>query len=155
MADRDQHVLELYKEHRIRGQVDGFYKPRSDEYRTAYRQSLLIKGVLLALGAVAGLFAGINLAGERAVWSVLAAAFPALSTALIAYDGLFLFDRLAKIYGDVVGSVSVVRQPSGDGVQSAAVGDYVNTVEAIFLREQGQWGQLTGDIELQAPPSSK
>jgi hypothetical protein len=155
MADRDHHVLELYKEYRIREQVDRFYKPRSVEYRSAYRESLLIKGVLLALGAVAGLFAAINLAGERALWSVLAAAFPAPSTALIAYDGPFRFDRLAKIYGDVVDSVSVVRQPAGPDVRPGAVSEYVNTVEAIFLREQGQWGQLTGDVELQAPPSSK
>lgn len=84
---------------------------------------------------------------------MLAAVFPALSTALVAYDGLIAFDRLAKLYGDVVSSVSHVDKPPKDNLQASDVTDYVATVEGIFLREQGQWGQLTQDIELQAPPS--
>jgi hypothetical protein len=135
--------------------IDGFYTPRSSEYRSAYRQSLVLTGVLLALGAVAGVLASANVGGQRVLWSVLAAAFPALSTALIAYDGLFAFERLAKLYRDVVGSVRRVEKPSGPNLQAADVSDYVAMVEGIFVREQGQWGQLTRDIELQAPPSPK
>jgi hypothetical protein len=95
--------------------------------------------------------AAVNLGGHRALWSVLAAVFPAVSTALVAYDGLISFERLAKLYGDVVSSVRQVAKPSRENPQ--AVTAYVATVEGIFLREQGQWGQLTQDIELQAPPS--
>jgi hypothetical protein len=150
-----QQVMALYKKYRIDDQIDGFYEPRSAEYRSAFRQSAVAKSLLLGLGAIAGALAGANVGGHRVLWSVLAAAFPALSTALVAYDGLIAFERLTKLYGDVVRSVARVEKPSGPNPQAAEVSDYVATVEGIFLREQGQWGQLTRDIELQAPPSPK
>ncbi|HET6864541.1 MAG TPA: SLATT domain-containing protein [Solirubrobacteraceae bacterium] len=147
--------MDLYKKYRLDGQVRDFYTPRSEEYRSAFRQSLVSKSVLLALGAIAGALAGANVGGHRVLWSVLAATFPALSTALVAYDGLISYERLAKLYSDVVGSVGRVDRPSGPNLLAPDVTDYVATVEGIFLREQGQWGQLTRDIELQAPASPK
>ena len=155
MIQHPQEVMDLYKMYRLDGQVRDFYTLRSEEYRSAFRQSLVSKSVLLALGAIAGALAGANVGGDRVVWSVLAATFPALSTALVAYDGLISYERLAKLYGDVVGSVGRVDRPSGPNLQAPDVTDYVATVEGIFLREQGQWGQLTRDIELQAPPSPR
>ncbi|MGN6868987.1 MAG: SLATT domain-containing protein [Solirubrobacteraceae bacterium] len=147
--------MDLYKKYRLDGQVRDFYTPRSEEYRSAFRQSLVTKSVLLALGAVAGALAGANVGGHRVLSSVLAAALPALSTALVAYDGLISYERLAKLYGDVVSSVARVGSPPGPDLQASDVSDYVATVEGIFLREQGQWGQLTRDIELLAPASPK
>ena len=155
MIEHPQQVLDLYEAYRVNDQVNDFYTPRSTEYRSAVDQSLAIKRALLALGAIAGVLAAANVGGHRALWSLLAAAFPALSTALVAYDGLISFERLAKLYGDVVSSVALVERPSGPNLQAIDVTDYVATVEGIFLREQGQWGQLTRDIELQAPPSPK
>jgi hypothetical protein len=155
VIEHPQEVIDLYKKYRLDGQVMDFYAPRSEEYRSAFRQSLVSKSVLLALGAVAGALAGANIGGHRVLWSVLATAFPAVSTALVAYDGLISFERVAKLYGDVVSSVALVERPSGPNLQAIDVTDYVATVEGIFLREQGQWGQLTRDIELQAPPSPK
>jgi hypothetical protein len=152
MSERDGEVLKLYREQRVRSQVEEFYGPRSGEYRSANRQSLVVKAVLLALGGVAGVLAGANVGGLRSLWSVLAAAFPALSTALVAYDGLFSFERLAKLYSDVIAATNLVEEPTGLAVDAASVAAYVTTVEAIFQREQGQWGQLTGEIELAAPP---
>lgn len=153
MIEHPKQVMALYKKYRLDDQVDGFYTPRSQEYQSAFRQSAVTKSVLLGLGAIAGALAGANVGGHRALWSVLAAALPAVSTALVAYDGLISFERLAKLYGDVVKSVSVVDKPSRDTPQASDVTDYVAAVEGIFLREQGQWGQLTQDIQLQAPPS--
>lgn len=155
MIEHPQDVMDLYKKYRVDDQINGFYTPRRNEYRSAFRQSIVTKTILLALGAAAGLLAGLNVGGHRVLWSVLAAGFPAVSTALVAYDGLFAFERLAKLYNDVVGSVSQVMRPSGPDLEASAVSDYVAEVEGIFLREQGQWGQLTRDIELQAPPSPK
>lgn len=153
MIEHPQQVLDLYRTYRVEEQINDFYTPRSDEYRSAYRQSLATKRVLLGLGAIAGVLASTNVGGQRVLWSVLAAVFPALSTALLAYDGLISFERLTKLYGDVVRSVIRVDEPPKDNPQASDVTDYVATVEGIFLREQGQWGQLTQDIELQAPPS--
>lgn len=155
MLEHPQEVLDLYRKYRLQHQVSDFYTPRSSEYRAAFRQSLVAKSVLLALGAAAGVLAAANVGGQRVLWSVLAAAFPALSTALVAYDGMFAFERLEKLYGDVVRSVSRVARPSGPNLENTAVSAYVAEVEGIFLREQGQWGQLTRDIELQAPPTPK
>jgi hypothetical protein len=157
MAERDGTVLEVYLAHRVQDQIDRFYKPRRAEYLSAYRQSLVVKAVLLALGGVAGILAGINLAGWRPVWAVLAAALPACATALAAYDGLFSFDRLAKVYGDVVTAVALLDQPTADRVvgDRSALSEYVTAAETIFLNEQGQWGQLTRETPLVAPQPPK
>jgi SMODS and SLOG-associating 2TM effector domain 1 len=155
MLEHPQEVLDLYRKYRLDDQVRDYYTPRSREYRAAFRQSLVGKSILLALGAVAGVLAAANVGGQRVLWSVLAAAFPAVSTALVAYDGMFAFERLAKLYSDVVRSVSRVARPSGPNLQDTDVTAYVAEIEGIFLREQGQWGQLTRDIELQSPPSPK
>lgn len=157
MADRDRTVLEVYREHRVQDQINQFYKPRRTEYLSAYRQSLVVKAVLLALGGVAGILAGINLAGIRPVWSVLAATLPAVATALVAYDGLFSFDRLGKVYGDVVTAVALLDEPTEAEVlaDASALSKYVTAAETIFLNEQGQWGQLTRETPLVAPQPPK
>jgi SMODS and SLOG-associating 2TM effector domain 1 len=157
MAERDRKVLDLYLTHRVQHQIDTFYKPRRTEYLAAYRQSLVAKAVLLALGGVAGILAGINLSGLRPVWSVFAAALPAVSTALAAYDGLFSFDRLAKVYGDVVTAVALLDQPTDAEVvaNGSVLTNYVTAAETIFLNEQGQWGQLTRETPLVAPQPPK
>jgi hypothetical protein len=157
MAERDRKVLDVYLESRVLDQIDQFYKPRRAEYLSAYRQSLVLKAVLLALGGVAGILAGINLGGIRPVWAVLAAAFPAVSTALVAYDGLFSFDRLAKVYGDVLTAVALLDQPTEAEVvaDGSALTTYVTAAETIFLNEQGQWGQLTRETPLVPPQPPK
>jgi hypothetical protein len=157
MAERDRKVLDAYLEHRVQCQIEQFYKPRRAEYLSAYRQSLVVKAVLLALGGVAGILAGINLAGLRPVWSVLAATLPALSVALAAYDGLFSFDRLAKVYGDVLTAVALLDQPTEAEVAAdgSALTKYVTAAETIFLNEQGQWGQITRETPLVAPHPPK
>ena len=153
MIEHPQEVLDLYKAHRVKDQVDDFYTKRSAEYRSASRQSAVAKNLFLIAGAIAGLLAALDASGHRALWSVLAAAFPALSTALVAYDGLISFDRLAKLYSDVVGAVGRIADPATADPQ--AVSGYVAKVEGIFLREQGDWGQVTREIEQQAPPSTQ
>ena len=157
MAERDRTVLTVYLEHRVRDQINEFYKPRRTEYLSAYRQSLMLKAVLLALGGVAGIFAGINLGGARPVWSVLAAALPAVSTALAAYDGLFSFDRLGKVYGDVLTAIALLDRPSEAEVTADGnvLANYVTAAETIFLNEQGQWGQLTRETPLVGPQPPK
>jgi hypothetical protein len=157
MAERDRMVLQVYQEYRVQDQIEQFYKPRRTEYLSAYRQSLVVKAVLIALGGVAGIFAGINLGGIRSIWSVVAAALPAVSTALVAYDGLFSFDRLAKVYGDVVTAVMLLDRPTEAEVvaDGSTLANYVTAAETIFLNEQGQWGQLTRETPLVAPQPPK
>jgi hypothetical protein len=157
MAERDRTVLTVYLEHRVKDQLSEFYEPRRREYLSAYRQSLVLKALLLALGGIAGIVAGINLAGLRPAWAVLAAAFPAVSTALAAYDGLFSFDRLAKVYGDVLTALALLEQPTETQVEadSSVLTKYVTAAETIFLNEQGQWGQITRETPLVGPQPPK
>jgi hypothetical protein len=56
----------------------------------------LIAVFMVSTAAVAAL-ASANVAGLRSLWSILAVAFPALSTALSAYNTLYAFDATIKL----------------------------------------------------------
>jgi hypothetical protein len=100
-----------------------------------------------------------DVGGLKTLWAVLAVVFPALFTALSAYNGLYAFERQAKLYHDAANALLRARADAPDlkpGITGAdyrqALSAYVNKVESILRREQGQWGQLTSEIEPIEPP---
>ena len=154
LTERHEQAGALYRRHRIADQLDGFYRPAAAEYRAARRQVVLLNGVLLMLAAVSGVLAGADVDPDG-LWSVLAIAFPAVATALAAYDGVYAFDRVGRLYQDAIDSLDNLEPP--EGADPDALRTYVEAAEAIMRREQGQWGQLTSDIALvqHAPGRSK
>ena len=93
---------------------------------------------------------------------MLAVIFPGLSTALSAYDGLYAFERQAKLYRDAANAVHRARADAPDLKQGLtetdyrrALSAYVYEVESIFRQEQGQWGQLINEIKPAEPPKAE
>lgn len=153
MNDHPQDFLRLYLERRLQDQF-AWYRGRRVELETARAQLITLTAVLLVLTAVAAALAAADLGGQRLFWSVLATAFPALSTAFSAYAGLYGFERVAKLYGDAANSLDriLAQAPEPDErVAAADVDKYVARIEDIFRKEQGQWGQLTGETPSAEP----
>jgi hypothetical protein len=154
MSDRDRELLAAYAAHRVRDQM-GYYEGAAREYRAARQQVVVLMGLLLALGGIAGVLSTTDVAGPRDIWTVLAVAFPALSTALAAYEGLFAFERVGRLYDDARAALEAAEIDAPDPREDPGaerLRSYVETVEAILRREQAQWGQLSSDIKLAEPP---
>jgi hypothetical protein len=161
MTERDQQFLALYQKHRFQDQR-AFYDSRRREFEAARDEVLWLTTVFMVLTAAVAALASANLGGLRSLWSVLAVAFPALSTALSAYNGLYAFERQAKIYGDAATALLRARAdspdlklPMDDSAFQQALIAHVQQVEQILGNEQAQWGQLIGEIKPAEPPSSK
>ncbi len=115
----------------------------------------------MVLTAAVAALASANVGGLKWVWSILAVAFPAISTALSAYNAFYAFERQAKIYGDAANALLHARADSpdlkpsmDDAAFEKALGAHVEQVELILRNEQAQWGQLVGEIKpAEAPPS--
>lgn len=108
----------------------------------------------MGLAGAASALAAADVGGLKALWAVLAVVFPALSTALSAYNGLYTFERQAKLYRDAANMMLHARADAPDlkpeiteAGYRQALSAYVNKVEGILRREQGQWGQLISEIE--------
>ena len=161
MTERDQQFLALYQKHRFQDQRT-FYDSRRREFETAHDEVLWLTTVFMVLTAAAAALASANLGGLRALWSILAVAFPAVSTALSAYNALYAFERQAKIYGDAANSLLRARAdspdlkpPMDDSAFQQALTAHVEQIERILGNEQAQWGQLIGEIKPVEPPSSR
>jgi hypothetical protein len=160
MTERDQQFLALYERHRFQDQR-AFYDSRRTEFEAARDEVLWLTTVFMVLTAAVAALASANVGGLRSLWSILAVAFPALSTALSAYNALYAFERQAKIYGDAANALLRARAdspdlkpPMDDAAFQQALGAHVEQVERILGREQAQWGQLIGEIKPVAPPPS-
>ena len=161
MTARDQQFLALYKSRRFQDQRD-FYDSRRREFDAARDQVLWLTSVFMVLTAAVAALASANVGGLKPVWSILAVAFPALSTALSAYNAFYAFERQAKIYGDAANALLRARADSPDlkppmddlAFQQALIA-HVQQVEQILGNEQAQWGQLIGEIKPAEPPSSR
>ena len=68
----------------------------------------------MVLTAAVAALASANVGGLKSLWSVLAVAFPALSTALATYNALYAFERQTKIYGDAANALLRARADSPD-----------------------------------------
>jgi hypothetical protein len=160
MTERNQQFLALYRKHRFEDQR-AFYDSRRREFETARDQVLWLTAVFMVLTAAVAALASANVGGLKSLWSVLAVAFPALSTALAAYNALYAFERQAKIYGDAANALLRARAdspdlkpPMDDTAFQQALSAHVEQIEQILRSEQAQWGQLIGEIKPVAPPES-
>ncbi len=156
MNEQKQQFLNLYQECRYEDQK-GFYEKRMAEFQRARSEVITIQTILMAIAAITAFFAASGI-GWKIFWTLLAVILPILSTALISYDGLYDFERHAKLYRDARNALYRVSAkdpglPSNlsEEARSAQVIDYVKSVEAIFHKEQGQWGQLTSEAKPSAP----
>ena len=149
MSERSRQALALYRAARVDDQVD-YYRRTSAEYDRAAAQSVALSAVLLSLTTLAGALAGLEISGKMG-WAIAAAVIPAVSTALAAYDAIFGFERVSKIFADAMRSLRLIEEPDLVGIEddaeaAAEVGAYADAVEAVLLKEQAQWGQLTAEI---------
>jgi SMODS and SLOG-associating 2TM effector domain 1 len=152
VSERAQQALALYRRHRLDDQL-GWYEARRREFVAAARQLASLSALVLALGAGVSVLAGTSVAG-KAVWAALAAVLPAVATTLSAYGALYAYERQAKIYADARRSLLLLsrRMPDLSAKDAElALGNYVDSVEDVLRREQGQWGQLLAELPLAKP----
>jgi hypothetical protein len=162
MSQRNREFMQLYNEHRYLNQV-GFYKSRSQEFKEANSQLLTATGVIMIITAgVSAATAALTESSWKPLLAILAVALPALSTALAAYNELFAFERQSKLYQDAKNALHAalaespdVKQGLSESEYDIAVGVYVNVVEGVFRKEQGQWGQLQSQAKMVELPAAK
>jgi hypothetical protein len=156
MGNRHEQFLNFYQTYRHKDQV-GFYQARCAEFGRARRQAIITAGVLMLLTTMVSIFAATNLIFLKPVWAALSVFFPALSTALTAYNSLFAFESQLKLYKDASRALHSAEadayglRKSGDEA-GKKIEAYVDRVEEILRKERGQWGQLTSEIKLVEPP---
>lgn len=149
---RAERFLALYGEHRLQDQR-AYYHQRREEFERAQQQANLAAGLLMVLAAASAAAAGAN-ATPRILWVVLAAILPATAGLGQMMQRLFAYERLAKLYEDAaraladVGAAPIVDGPDDDEM-ARRVGAYVDKVETILRKEQGQWGQLVAELKLE------
>jgi hypothetical protein len=136
-----------------------FYEKRDQDFEKSQGQVTKISGAILVATAIVAFLAGADSA-RKSIWTTLAAVLPALATMFVAYSALYSFERIAKLYRDAARQLRLAKVDAPDIVAqpptSAAVAAYVSTVEEIFQRELGQWGQLPSKTRRSAsadPPS--
>jgi hypothetical protein len=145
VSTREEQFLELYRQARVDNQLD-YYEGTAKRFERAHNQLLLLSSVVFGVTGAVALVAGLDVPG-KAVWAVIAAVLPAVTTVIAAYQGLFAFERVAKLYRDAARKLRRIQPPPVTGTTEAspAFAAYVAEVEGIFEREQGQWGQLVSE----------
>jgi hypothetical protein len=142
MNDRAQQFVEVYRQARLEDQR-AYYERTAGRFQAAQRQLLLTSAIVFGISGTVGLIAGLDVPGKL-VWAILAAILPAVTTVLSAYEGLYAFDRVAKLSRDAARNLRRVETPDlSAGVdERAVIAQYVADVERVFTNERGQWGQL-------------
>lgn len=159
MSNGQKQFLEIYLNHRFHDQRV-WYESRNNEFSTANEQVITWKAILIGLTALVSFMAALPIIeGLENLWAILAVALPALSTALAAYDGLYAFDRQAKLYRDAAIELQRIRGTAPDrrtdlteAEYSRKLTEFVNEAESIMQLEQGQWGQLMSALERAEAP---
>jgi SMODS and SLOG-associating 2TM effector domain 1 len=142
-ADRAAQFAALYAEARIANQLK-FYTSRRQEYEKARDQAINAKWILSTLAAIAGAV-GAALPDVRTPLAIAAAFLAAAATATAAYQSLYAFPRLAKLFRDAELSLSVLdaaRKAMGPELDREQARALVERIEKVFTQENGQWGQL-------------
>jgi len=150
-AERAGQFAELYKEARIDDQLR-FYISRRMENEKAHDQAIHAKWTLSTLAAIAGAV-GAALPEARTALAIAAAFLAAAATAMAAYQSLYAFPRLAKLYRDAelsLASLTAAREAMGAGLSHEQSRKLIERIEKVFSQENGQWGQL---IRHSTPPS--
>jgi hypothetical protein len=153
VSERSRELLRFYRARRIDDQLR-FYSSRRELFERANGQALAVAATLLGFASAASALAGADV-GWTATWSALATILPATSSALTAYSAVYAFDQQSKIYGDAVRSVHAASRPSsqldvagGSPSSDENIAELVRRVEGVLRQEQGQWGQLTSQVQL-------
>lgn len=142
MSERSRQFAEFYLKDRLEQQLN-WYQGRRAEAEKARDQAIWGKGVLLALSALAGALGAIfpNL---RVGLAIAASFLAALATALTAYQALYGFPRIAKLYQDAETSLNALRALGlNPELPIYELRARVARIESVFGQENGQWGQLT------------
>ena len=149
MTTREQQFVEVYRQARVEDQRH-YYDRTASRFEAAHRQLLLGSSVLFGISGTVAILSGIEIPGKL-VWATLAAVLPAITTAIAAYEGLFAFQRVAKLYRDAAHNLRRIQQPAVEDAATAqaALEAYVAEVERVFERERGQWGQLGAEPDAQ------
>jgi len=140
MTGRAAEFRDLYLKLRIANQLR-WYRSRSDEYKQASQQAIVVRNVLLVLAALAGLAGQLTTGTGRAALGVVAAALAALAAAVTAYEALIGFAQLSNLYDDAIRNLRTA-EIDWDATGRHDVAAEVGRVEQIFRTENGQWGQL-------------
>ena len=142
MNDRAQQFVEVYRQARLEDQRT-YYERTASRFQAAQRQLLLTSAIVFGISGTVGLIAGLDVPGKLA-WAILAAILPAVTTVLSAYEGLYAFERVAKLNRDAARNLRRIEIPSlsGDIDERTVIAQYVADVERIFTNERGQWGRL-------------
>ena len=145
MSSRGRQFVEVYRHARVEDQRK-YYVRTADEFEAARRQLLLTSSLVFGASAAVGLIAGLDVPGKL-VWAILAAVLPVLTTALAAYEGLYGFARVSKLYRDAARNLRLIEAPtlSHSADEPEAIAAFVAQVEEIFEHERGQWGQLAAE----------
>lgn len=153
MENHDKQFLMLYQENRHKDQAT-FYKLRHDEYEKARRQAIIVAGVLMFMAAIVSFLTTNPLIGTIQLWAVMGTIFPALSTALTAYNSIFAFEQQSKLYQDALfalhkaeANVYELLQVTDEADFKSRLAAYVTQVEEILQKELGQWGQLISQLK--------
>lgn len=157
MSMREQQFLKCYQEYRYNNQRD-WYRSRIEEFESARNEAVVLISILIGCAGISSVLATANVLGWRAAWVLLAIIFPALATALAAYERLYAFDRQAKIYRDAVQRLPRALEYKPDAPEGMSPDDYskatitfVLEVENISRTENGQWGQLINETRTDEP----
>jgi hypothetical protein len=155
MTERQRQFIQMYRRHRLEDQL-GYYEARQREFDAAQLQASWISGVIMIAASAAAFVSTAR--SSWPLWTVLAAALPALSAAVASFQRLYAFERLAKLYADArtaLGTVGPLPAAETDEELDASIHTFVAKAERIFQQEQGQWGQLTADLNVEEPDSGE
>jgi len=142
MTERSRQFAEFYLSKRLEDQLV-FYRKRRTEFEKARNQAIRGKAGLLGLSAVAGAL-GTAFPNVRTGLAITAAILAALATALAAYQTLYGFPRIAKLYQDAETSLTALHKLGLDpDLPIYELRARVAKIEAVFKQENGQWGQLS------------
>jgi hypothetical protein len=142
-AGRTEEFVKLYEQDRFQDQLT-FYRDRQADAEKARDQAIHAKWVFSTLAAIAG-SVGAAVPSWRTDLAIAAAFLAAAATSLAAYQSLYAFPRLAKLYQDAQHSLTALtaaRTGFGEGLSPAEVHALVQRIEKVFVQENGQWGQL-------------
>jgi hypothetical protein len=144
VTERNAEFAALYTEDRLLDQLN-FYHKRRVEAESARDQAIGAKAVLLGLSAVAGVV-GAAYPATRSAMAIAAAFLAAFATALAAYQSLYAYPKLAKLYKDAETSLTALRVLGISAeLDASELRARVELIETVFTQENGQWGQLAKD----------
>jgi hypothetical protein len=130
----------LYDAHRLVDQR-GYYDRTAGEYDRAARQAAKLTAALMAAAGAAAFLSTTHVLGQWGGWEIVAAVAPILATALAAYEGLYGYERNAKLYADAAANLAKLQDTA------PALPTLVSEAEDVMRREQSQWGQLALEAE--------